>query len=128
VDRYERGEEASVGSLRRIKELAVQMKAALLRGQLDEFGVLLHEEWLTKKRLSDRISTPHLEALYEAARVEGALGGKVAGAGGGGFIVLYCPFDRKHRIAQRLRDMGCSIADFSFTSRGVQTWSVPDHS
>jgi D-glycero-alpha-D-manno-heptose-7-phosphate kinase len=126
VGRYERGEEASVRSLRRIKDLAVQMKTALLRGHLDEFAELLHEEWLTKKRLSDRISTPHLEALYEAARSEGALGGKVAGAGGGGFVLLYCPFDRKHRIAQRLRDMGCSIADFSFTSAGVQTWTVPD--
>jgi D-glycero-alpha-D-manno-heptose-7-phosphate kinase len=126
VGRYERGEETSVLGLRRIKELAVQMKTALLRGHLNEFAELLHQEWLAKKQLSDKISTPHLEALYEAARNEGALGGKVAGAGGGGFVLLYCPFDRKHRIAQRLREMGCTIADFSFTSSGVQTWSVPD--
>lgn len=126
VGRYERGEVDSLEGLRRIKELAVEMKGALLRGHLDEFAVLLHEEWLAKKRLSDRISTPHLDALYEAARQEGALGGKVAGAGGGGFLMLYCPFDRKHRIAQRLRDMDCSTTDFAFTRKGVQTWTVPD--
>ncbi len=126
VGRYERGEDASVRGLRRIKEIAVQMKTALLRGQLDDFAALLHEEWVTKKQLSDRISTPHLEATYAAAKEEGALGGKVAGAGGGGFLLLYCPFDRKHRVAQRLRDAGCSIADFSFTQSGVETWLVPD--
>ena len=112
------------GGRRRIKALAVEMETALLRGQLTEFAALLHEEWLAKQQLSDRISTPHLEALYQAAREEGALGGKVAGAGGGGFVALYCPFDRKHRIAQRLGAMDCATADFSFTSRGVQVWAV----
>jgi D-glycero-alpha-D-manno-heptose-7-phosphate kinase len=119
VGRYERGEEASVRNLRRIKGLAVQMNAALAQGHLMEFAALLHEEWLAKKQLSDRISTPHLEALYSAALEEGALGGKVTGAEGGGFILLYCPFDRKHRVAHRLRNQGCTIADLSFTSTGV---------
>jgi D-glycero-alpha-D-manno-heptose-7-phosphate kinase len=102
------------------------MKTALLRGRLTEFAELLHEEWQAKKQLSERITTPHLDELYDAARKEGALGGKVAGAGGGGFVLLYCPFDRKHQVANRLRQMGCSIADFSFTKAGVQTWVVPD--
>jgi D-glycero-alpha-D-manno-heptose-7-phosphate kinase len=126
VGRYERGERDSLTGLRRIKELAILMKTALLRGRLNEFAELLHEEWLAKKQLSDKISTPHIEELYEVARKEGALGGKVAGAGGGGFVMLYCPFDRKHRIAHRLRELGCSIADFSFTKAGVQTWIVPE--
>ncbi len=126
VGRYERGEDRSVAGLRRIKDLAVQMKTALLRGRLTEFAELLHEEWQAKKGLSHKISTPFLDDLYDAARQEGALGGKVAGAGGGGFVMLYCPFDRKHRIAKRLREMGCTIADFSFTQRGVVTWMVRD--
>ena len=125
VGRYERGEQASVQSLRRLKELAIQMKAALLQGRLTEFAQLLHEEWMAKKQLSDRISTPYVEALYEAARNAGALGGKVAGAGGGGFMMLYCPFDKKPAIARCLRDLGCTIFDFSFTEAGVRTWMVP---
>jgi D-glycero-alpha-D-manno-heptose-7-phosphate kinase len=124
VARYERGEFENVAALRRIKALAVAMKDALLRGRLHDFGTLLHEEWEAKQQLSEKIGTPRLKELYAEARAAGALGGKVAGAGGGGFLLLYCPFDRKHAIAARLRDAGCAMADFAFVDRGVQTWVV----
>lgn len=100
------------------------MKAALLHGDLTEFAELLHEEWLAKKTLSHKISTPQFEELYEEARKAGALGGKLAGAGGGWFVMLYCPFDKKHSISKKVREMGCAIADFSFSHSGVQTWQV----
>jgi D-glycero-alpha-D-manno-heptose-7-phosphate kinase len=62
--------------------------------------------------------------VYETARKLGAIGGKLSGAGGGGFMQLYCPFDKKHRIAERLREMGCTVSDVAFTHQGVQTWVV----
>jgi D-glycero-alpha-D-manno-heptose-7-phosphate kinase len=74
--------------------------------------------------MSDRISHPSLDHLYEVARSEGALGGKITGAGGGGYMLLYCPFDRKHIIAQRLTDLGCQVASFDFEEAGLQTWRV----
>jgi D-glycero-alpha-D-manno-heptose-7-phosphate kinase len=104
------------------KEMAIQMKNALLQGRLDDFGDLLHEAWLTKKHLDPAITTPHIDELYEAARREGALGGKILGAGGGGYLLLYCPFDRKHLIAAALENQGGQVIDFGFDLRGLQTW------
>jgi len=126
VFRYERGDELSIRSLRRLKHLALEMRDALCAGRLRDFGKLLHAEWETKQQLSPKIGTVHLADIYAAALESGALGGKVAGAGGGGFMLLYCPFDRRHRIAERLRQEGCTVADLAFSNGGVETWTVSD--
>jgi len=104
------------------KEMAIQMKNALLKGQLDDFGRLLHEAWQTKKHLDPAITTPQIDAMYEAGRKGGALGGKILGAGGGGYLLLYCPFDRKHVVAAALEQLGGQVVDFGFELRGLQTW------
>ena len=126
VSRYQRGETETRQALQQLKQLTVEMKNALLRRQLSRFGDLLHEEWQQKKRMSDRISTPELDELYEIARQEGAIGGKITGAGGGGYMLLYCRFDKKHRIAGRMHELGCTITDFAFEPNGLQTWRVAD--
>jgi D-glycero-alpha-D-manno-heptose-7-phosphate kinase len=126
TERYERSEEAVVSALRRQKELAVSMKSALLRRRLSEFGCLLHEAWMAKRRLSPKIATPVIDEIYEAARHHGALGGKVTGAGGGGHMLLYAPFERKHRIAEVVRKAGGTLIPFAFEPRGLQNWRVPD--
>ncbi len=125
VSRYESGEGESVRSLRELKRMAVELRDALCAGALHDFGALLHAEWETKQRLSPKIGTGHLREIYEAARENGALGGKAVGAGGGGFMLLYCPFDRKHRIAEQLRSKGCTVSDLAFSTGGAQTWTVP---
>lgn len=122
VSRYESRD--SLATLRELKRLAIEVRDALIAGELRDFGQLLHQEWETKQRLSDKIGTSHLSEIYGAARELGALGGKAVGAGGGGFMLLYCPFDRKHRIAQGLREMGCTVSDLAFSRGGVETWSV----
>ena len=86
--------------------------------------LLLHEEWQQKKRMSDRISSPELDDLYELALREGAIGGKITGAGGGGFMLLYCHFDRKHRVADAMRARGCDVTEVAFEPLGLQTWRV----
>jgi D-glycero-alpha-D-manno-heptose-7-phosphate kinase len=126
VQRYERGEEDSRTALRAIKELAVEMKNALLRRQLNEFACLLHQEWEQKKRMSNRISSPELDHLYNVARQHGAIGGKITGAGGGGYMLLYCDFERKSLVAEQLRELGCTITDFSLEPSGLQTWRLND--
>jgi D-glycero-alpha-D-manno-heptose-7-phosphate kinase len=112
----------TLDGLRRQKELAVEMKAALLRGELTEFGGLLDEAWAEKKRMSPLISTPRIDEAYELARRNGAVGGKVTGAGGGGYILFFCDFDRKHRVAEALESMGAVVSEFSFERDGVTTW------
>lgn len=109
-------------ALRRIKDLAVEMKEALLRRRLDEFARLMHEEWMAKRSLSPRITTKRIDALYAAARRAGARGGKITGAGGGGYMLLYCEFDRKHRVAEAVRRSGGTVEGVTFSRRGLETW------
>jgi len=114
----------TLAGLRAQKELAVAMKAALLTGELNEFGSLLGEAWTQKKRMSPFISNSRVDELYELARRKGALGGKITGAGGGGYILLYCDFTRKHRVIDALEHAGASVAEFAFDSRGLTTWQA----
>jgi D-glycero-alpha-D-manno-heptose-7-phosphate kinase len=87
-------ERAAAESLHRIRELGHRILDAIEAGDVDGWGRLLHEHWAQKKRLSSRISLGAVDELYDHVRSEyGVLGGKIAGAGGGGFLMLYCPSD-----------------------------------
>jgi D-glycero-alpha-D-manno-heptose-7-phosphate kinase len=124
--RFEEGNEDAIAGLRAQKELAVEMKNALLQRRLTDFGELLDTAWQAKKRMSPRISNGRIEELYEEARRFGAIGGKVTGAGGGGYVLFYCPYDRKHEVAQRMIELEAAVDDFAFEPRGLQTWRVDD--
>jgi D-glycero-alpha-D-manno-heptose-7-phosphate kinase len=122
--RLREGEEGALEGLRMQKQLAVEMKNALLRRRLNDFGELLGTAWEYKKKMSPKITTAFIDEAYEEARRNGALGGKVTGAGGGGYMLFYCPFHRKHKVAEALIAMGASVAEFEFTHEGLCTWSV----
>jgi D-glycero-alpha-D-manno-heptose-7-phosphate kinase len=123
IESYEQKRPDVLAALHRLKEITIQMKNNLLLGRLDDWGALLDEEWQNKKKLDAEISNARIEELYSAARAAGALGGKLAGAGAGGFLVLYCDFYRKHRVAERLERMGGQVVEFGFEPRGLQTWA-----
>jgi D-glycero-alpha-D-manno-heptose-7-phosphate kinase len=80
--------------------------------------------WTEKKQLDEKISSSRIDTLYELARRHGALGGKILGAGGGGYLLLFVPFMRKHHVARTLSEAGGEIVPFSFTERGLATWTV----
>jgi len=124
VRRYVQGEKESINALDEVKTLAIDMKTALLLGQIDEFGSILHKEWSAKKRLSPKITNPRIDEMYEVARESGAIGGKLLGAGGGGYLLLLCEFDKWHFVAERLEKLGGKIVSFAFDPRGLQTWEV----
>jgi D-glycero-alpha-D-manno-heptose-7-phosphate kinase len=124
--RFEGREQNALEGLRMQKELAVAMKNALVRRRLNEFGELLATAWEYKQRMSPKIATPFIAEAYERARAAGALGGKVTGAGGGGYMLFYCPFQRKHKVAEALISMGAEITEFGFAQRGLSTWTVND--
>jgi len=80
-------------------------KEYLIKGTLDDFGKLLHQGWERKKILAQGINNPLIEEIYQAARKAGALGGKISGAGGGGFLLLYCPLKQQNRIRKTLKNL-----------------------
>jgi D-glycero-alpha-D-manno-heptose-7-phosphate kinase len=127
VSLYERQEPRTMDALRELKRLTIEMKNAILRRHLTDFGELLHQEWQHKKKLSPKISDHQLDALYDTAREHGALGGKVTGAGGGGYMLLYCRSGKKHIVAEKLKELGCAITEFSLEPLGLQTWRVRNH-
>jgi D-glycero-alpha-D-manno-heptose-7-phosphate kinase len=124
--RYEGGEAGTLAALRSQKQLAMEMKNALVRRRPREFGDMLHEAWKQKKRMSPKISTGFIDEAYAAARRAGALGGKVTGAGGGGYMLFYCEFQKKHRVAEALTRMGGQVTEFAFEPEGLTTWGMSD--
>jgi D-glycero-alpha-D-manno-heptose-7-phosphate kinase len=95
------GERTAV--LRQLKDMAHTALIELQMGNLDAIGYLLHESWQLKKQLASKISNGALDDMYTAARRAGAIGGKITGAGGGGFLLLYCPFDKQEAVRIALR-------------------------
>jgi D-glycero-alpha-D-manno-heptose-7-phosphate kinase len=124
TSRYRRHDSEALDGLRMQKRLAREMKDALLRKRLNEFGELLGEAWQQKRRMSPKISTPFIDEAYDLAMQSGALGGKVTGAGGGGYMLFYCRFDRRHVVADALLKLGLSVTELTFDFRGLTTWRV----
>ena len=96
-------------ALDRMKELTLAAKDALLTGRLQSLAAMLHEQFVEYKRTADNVSTAKIDEMYEESLRLGALGGKISSAGGGGFLLLYCPFDRKPAVSERLRAMGGEV-------------------
>lgn len=91
--------------LREIKHMAYEARCAIETENFDELGVLLHQSWELKKRLAGTISNGRINKMYETACSAGAIGGKIAGAGGGGFLLLYVPIERQNKVRMKLRDL-----------------------
>ncbi len=124
VERYVQRQADVVHAMDELKAIATAQKNALLQGRLSEFGALLHEAWINKKKMAPQISDPGIDELYETACRHGALGGKISGAGGGGYIFFYCQFDKKHIVAEKLERLDVQVVDFNFDLHGMQTWEV----
>lgn len=122
IENYEHQQPRALAAMDQTKAIASAMKECLLKGEFTTFGNKLHEAWLVKKQISDKISTPEIDVLYEAVRQAGALGGKVSGAGGGGFMFFFTAFDRRHHVIEALENHGALVTHFGFTDSGMQTW------
>ena len=79
---------------------------------------------MNKKQMASQISDPYIDELYETARTHRALGGKITGAGGGGYMFFCCPFDKRHIIAEQLERLGAQAVDSNLSFHGLQTWQV----
>ncbi|MBK7374183.1 MAG: dehydrogenase [Chitinophagaceae bacterium] len=116
--------EKSIEAMHHLKEQAKMMKEALLQGKLDEIGVILNYGFEQKRNMAANISNDAIEKVYAAAKQAGATGGKISGAGGGGFMIFYCPGNTRHAVIKTLNNFGGQVRDYSFTKHGLTTWAV----
>ncbi|HEX6803292.1 MAG TPA: hypothetical protein VF133_06390 [Terriglobales bacterium] len=109
-----------IEALHQIKDFAYQMRDALKAGDLAGFAALLHDSWLAKKRVSSSISNRRIDSLYDLAITNGALGGKITGAGGGGFLLLFCEPQHQEAVRRAFAAEGLKEMSFSFDFQGAQ--------
>jgi len=116
----EAGDGETLQRLEALKELGEEMRGVLERGDLEAFGELLHRSWQEKRGLAEGVTNTFLDECYQMARERGALGGKVTGAGGGGFLLLYCPLEWQGAVTEGLEGMGLQRRRFRLEEKGVQ--------
>ncbi len=124
MKRYGRGEKETVEALHESVLLAKEMKKALSEGHLGRFGELLDLSWKQKKKFSPLISNPNIEKIYRIAKEAGALGGKISGAGGGGFMFFFCDVDKEYNVSVRLGELGLNPMPVHFDSHGMRAWEA----
>ncbi len=113
-----------IEAMHHLKEQAYMMKEALLKGQLDDIGRILDFGWNHKKKMAEGISNELIDSIYDNCIQAGALGGKISGAGGGGFMIFYCPENTKHQVIEVLNKLGGSTKTYTFTNEGLTTWTT----
>jgi D-glycero-alpha-D-manno-heptose-7-phosphate kinase len=116
----EQGDQCVIERLLAIKELGLGIKRALEAGDLDAFGELLHRSWVQKRSVAPNISNDSIDQVYELARSKGAIGGKITGAGGGGFLMLYCREAYQELVTEALEDAGSRRMGFALDTGGAQ--------
>lgn len=122
IDGVKNKKDKPIEAMHKLKEQAILMKEALLKGKLNEIGDILDYGWQYKKQMADGISNPLIEEIYDTAKKAGATGGKVTGAGGGGFIMFYCPNNSRYKVIEALQKFGGEIKNFQFTKYGLESW------
>lgn len=115
-------DQKTVDLLHRVKEIGLKTKKAFEQGEIDKFGEFLHEHWNVKKGLSDRISNPFIDKCYDVAMKNGALGGKIMGAGGGGFMMFYHngTSHDKRKLIKQLAKLNAPLMNFRFDNEGAK--------
>ena len=118
------GNAVAVEAMHRIKQSAVDMKLALLQGDMQAFAAIMGEAWEDKKKMADTITNPMIQEAFDVAMGAGAISGKVSGAGGGGFIMLMVPPEKKYLITQALSALPGKVVPFQFTEKGAIAWKL----
>jgi D-glycero-alpha-D-manno-heptose-7-phosphate kinase len=116
--------EKSIEAMHNLKEQSLMMKEAILRGEVHRIGQILNYGWEFKKQMAQGISNENIDKLYETAINAGALGGKISGAGGGGFMLFYAPDNKKYEVIKTLQSFGGRVMRYNFTSTGMVSWSI----
>ncbi|MGZ5246070.1 MAG: GHMP family kinase ATP-binding protein [Flavitalea sp.] len=124
MQNVENKEEKSIEAMHQLKQQAIMMKEALLKGRIHEIGEILDFGFQQKRKMAEGISNSLMEEIYTTAKKAGATGGKISGAGGGGFMIFYCPENTKYAVSEALLKFGGVCRNYQFVDHGVTTWSI----
>jgi len=116
--------EKSIEAMHQLKQQAQMMKEVLLKGRLNDIGEILDFGFQQKRQMAEGISNPLMEDIYETAKKAGATGGKISGAGGGGFMIFYCPGTTKFKVIKSLGNFGGQHRNYQFVEHGLKTWTI----
>ncbi len=119
-----RKQQEAIEAMHQLKKQALLMKEALLKGKLSEIGEILDYGFQQKRKMAAGISNDLIEELYAAAIRAGATGGKISGAGGGGFMIFYCPANTRYPVMKALSDFGGEVIKYEFVEHGLTRWTV----
>jgi D-glycero-alpha-D-manno-heptose-7-phosphate kinase len=123
----ESGSPEVLEAMHQLRQDAVDMKRAIMQGDIGRVAWLLERSWIAKKRTAPDVSNPRIEALEAAARAAGAIGAKVSGAGGGGFMMFVVPTERRYRLITALSEQGAAAYPVKFSERGSESWTLRAH-
>jgi D-glycero-alpha-D-manno-heptose-7-phosphate kinase len=113
-----------IEAMHQLKHQAQMMKEALLKGRLHEIGEILDFGFQQKRRMAEGISNSLMDDIYETAKKAGATGGKISGAGGGGFMTFYCPNITKYQVQDALKQFDGYCQPYRFTEHGLTSWTI----
>jgi D-glycero-alpha-D-manno-heptose-7-phosphate kinase len=116
--------EVTLEATHKLKQQALMMKEAILKGELRKIGEILDYGWQNKKLMAKGITNPLIDEIYQTAMDNGASGGKISGAGGGGFIFFYCPDNTRSKVIDALKKFGGESKRYEFTTQGLTTWTI----
>jgi len=116
--------EDPIEAMHQLKEQARLMKEALLKGKVHSIGEILDYGFQQKRKMAEGISNDLIDEIYHAAKAAGATGGKISGAGGGGFMTFYCPGNSKYAVMQALSTFGGQVRPYQFVDHGLTTWTM----
>jgi len=117
----------SLEAMHNVKKEAYRIKNCLLRDDLSEMGKALNMSWNSKKKMANNISNPVIDRIYETAMANGALGGKISGAGGGGFMFFHCPGNTRYAVVQALKALNLgAVWEMNFSQQGLVTWKTQE--
>ena len=116
--------ETSIEATHNLKQQAIRMKEAILTGKLDTIGDILDFGWQNKKNMAKGITNKTIDTIYKTAMEHGASGGKISGAGGGGFMIFYCPNNSRIKVIEALKKFGGEPERYQFTTQGLTTWKI----
>jgi len=125
IDRIKKNEPETMNSLHYVKNLAIDMKDSLQKSDLTQFGELLHNGWSMKKKFTKNVTNAHIDKIYDLALKNGALGGKLTGAGGGGHMLFYCEKHKQSNLEKKLKPLRLQRVKFSFYNDPPKILEIP---